>query len=81
MSNIKDREKFNRLDSQIWKRTLVNSKGQTTLPKKLRQKLGINGKKSIVLWISVNKKKDKENEFLVEVGVKRWGENIDLKGR
>jgi len=71
MSNIKNREKFNRFDSQIWKRTRVDSKGQTTLPKKLRQKLGICGKETIVLWISAKRKTGKDNEFLIDVGVKK----------
>ena len=69
MSNIKNREKFNRFDSQIWKKTHVDKKGRTVLPKKLRQKLGLNGHSS-VLWISTKRKKGKDNEFLLEVGVK-----------
>ena len=70
MSNIKDREKFNRLDNQIWKKTRVDSKGQTTLPKKLRQRLGLNNK-SMILWICVDRKNGKDNLFLIEVGVKK----------
>jgi len=69
MSNIKDREKFNRLDSQIWKKTHIDNKGRTVLPKKLRQKLDLNGHSS-VLWISVKRKNGKDNEFLIEIGVK-----------
>ena len=69
MSNIKDREKFNRLDSQIWKKTYVDDKGRCVLPKKLRQKIDLNGHSS-VLWISVKRKAGKANEFLLEVGVK-----------
>jgi len=70
MSNIKYREKFNRLDSQIWKKTHVDSKGRTVLPKKLRRKLGLNANSSI-LWISVKRKDGKDNEFIIEVGVKK----------
>ena len=70
MSNIKDREKFNRLDSQIWKKTHVDSKGRTVLPKKLRQKLDLNGHSS-VLWISAKRKTGKDNEFSIEIGVKK----------
>jgi len=70
MSNIKDREKFERIDKMIWKKTKIDTKGRTVLPKKLRRKLGLNGYSS-VLWISVNRKDGKDNEFLIEVGVKK----------
>ena len=72
MSNIKHREKFRHLDNQIWKKTKVDRKGRTVLPKKLRQRLGLNGHSSI-LWISINRKNNKSNEFLLEVGVKKQG--------
>jgi len=70
MSNIKDREKFERIDKMIWKKSKVDAKGRCVLPKKLRGKLGLNGFSSI-LWISVKRKDGKDNEFLIEVGVKR----------
>lgn len=70
MSNIKHRDKFRRYDSQIWKKTKVDAKGRCVLPKKLRQKLGLNGSSSI-LWISAKRKDGKDNEFLIEVGVKK----------
>jgi len=70
MSNIKDRAKFEELDNTIWKKSKVDKKGRTVLPQKLRRKLGLNGHSS-VLWISVDRKDGKENEFLVELGVKR----------
>jgi len=69
MSNIKDCVKFDRVDSQIWKKTYVDAKGRCVLPKKLRQKLGLNSN-SYVLWISCKHKNGKDNEFLIEVGVK-----------
>jgi bifunctional DNA-binding transcriptional regulator/antitoxin component of YhaV-PrlF toxin-antitoxin module len=70
MTNIKYREKFRRLDSQIWKKTKVDAKGRIVLPKKLRKKLGLNGHSSI-LWISAKRKDGKDNEFLIEVGAER----------
>lgn len=69
MSNIKDRAKFEKLDNQIWKKSKIDSKGRCVLPKKLRQKLGLNGHSSI-LWISICKKTGKANEFTIELGVK-----------
>lgn len=70
MGNIKDRLKFEKLDNTIWKQSKVDGKGRTILPQKLRQKLGITNHGSI-LWIQVNRKKTKDNEFLIEVGVKK----------
>ena len=70
MSNIKDRAKFEKLDCQIWKKSNVDAKGRTVLPKKLRQRLGLNSN-SYVLWISAKHKNGKNNEFLIEVGVKK----------
>lgn len=71
MTNTKHREKFDCLDTQIWKRTCINCKGQTTLPQKLRQILGIKGKDTVVLWISAKRKNGKSNEFLLEIAVKK----------
>lgn len=70
MTNITHREKFERIDNTIWQTSKVDEKGRTVLPQKLRKKLGLNGKSSI-LWICVNRKKDRDNEFLIEVGVKK----------
>jgi len=70
MSNIKHRDKFRLYDCQIWKKTKVDAKGRCVLPKKLRQRLGLNGHSSI-LWISAKRKDGKDNEFLIEVGVKK----------
>ena len=70
MMNIKNREKYECLETQLWKRTSVDKKGQTTLPKKLRLKLGINDKKTTVLWISIHQTK-KDNIFMLEIGVKK----------
>jgi len=70
MSNIKHRDKFRLYDSQIWKKSKVDAKGRCVLPKKLRQKLSLNGHSSI-LWISAKLKDGKDNEFLIEVGVKK----------
>ncbi len=69
MSNIKDRMKFEKLDNTIWKKSKVDSKGRTILPKKLRQKLGLNNHNSI-LWISVKRTKQ-DNIFNLEIGVKK----------
>jgi len=70
MGNIKDRERFERIDKMIWKKTKVDVKGRCVLPKKLRKKLGLNGYSS-VLWISVKRKDGRDNEFLIHVGVKK----------
>ena len=70
MSNVKDRIKFDRADSQIWKKSNIDEKGRTVLPKKLRRKLGLNAN-SYILWISAKHNNDKKNEFLLEIGVKR----------
>lgn len=70
MSNIKDRVKFEKLDNMIWKKTKVDVKGRTVLPQKLRRKLDLNNFSSI-LWISIKRKDGKDNEFLIEVGVKK----------
>lgn len=70
MSNTKLPEKFNRFDSQIWKRSKIDSKGRTVIPKKIRRKLNLNGS-SQILWINVNQKNGRSNEFLIHVGVKR----------
>ena len=70
VGNIKDRQRFERFDKMIWKKSKVDVKGRTVLPKKLRRKLDLNGCSS-VLWISVIRKNGKDNEFLIEVGVKK----------
>jgi bifunctional DNA-binding transcriptional regulator/antitoxin component of YhaV-PrlF toxin-antitoxin module len=71
MSNISDRERFNRLDTQIWERKRVDRQGRVTLPLKLRKKLGLNRNGGEILWISCNRKKNHDNEFLIELGVKK----------
>ena len=64
MTNIRHRERYNRLDIHIWKRTSVDEKGQTTLPKQVRRKIGLDGKKTEILWISVHHGKQ-DNIFLI----------------
>ncbi len=59
---------FKLVGNMIWKRTSIDSKGQTTLPKKLRKQLNLSGK-STILWISVHRT-NKDNVFSVELGVK-----------
>jgi DNA-binding transcriptional regulator/RsmH inhibitor MraZ len=54
----------------IWKKSKLDSKNRVILPKELRQILNFNGKKQI-LWISATKKPDHDNEFILEVGVKK----------
>jgi bifunctional DNA-binding transcriptional regulator/antitoxin component of YhaV-PrlF toxin-antitoxin module len=70
MPNIKDRVKFDRVDCQIWKKSNVDEKGRVVLPKKLRQKLGLNSHR-FILWISAKRKPDRDNEYILEVGVKK----------
>jgi DNA-binding transcriptional regulator/RsmH inhibitor MraZ len=70
MSNISDCERFRRIDRWIWKKTRIDSQGRVTLPQKLRQKLGLNHNSSI-LWICANRKNGKDNEYVVEIGVKK----------
>lgn len=67
MTRPKDRAKFEKLDNTIWQKSKVDNKGRTVLPRKLRQKLGLNANSSI-LWIQVNCKGN--GLFLIEVGVK-----------
>lgn len=67
--NIKNREKFEKLDNKIWKRTKIDRQGRVTLPKKLRRKLRLE-KNSELLWISIKKRKRYDNEFIINVGVK-----------
>lgn len=69
MSNIKHRAKIEAGFVPIWKKTNVDMKGRCVLPQKLRHELGLNAHSNI-LWISVNRKNGKQNEFLIEVGVK-----------
>lgn len=54
----------------IWKKSKLDSKNRVVLPQNLMQILNLNGKKQI-LWISAKKKEDRDNEFLIEVGVKK----------
>jgi len=54
----------------IWKKSNVDKKGRCVLPRKLRQTLCLNGHSSI-LWISIHRKNGRDNEFLIEVGVKK----------
>ena len=61
---------FDGFDCNIWKKTKLDSKNRIVLPKKLRDKLGLNGKKEI-LWISAKRKPNRDNEFILELGVKR----------
>ena len=69
MSNVKRRRKYAMFDCMIWKKSKVDDKGRCVLPKKLRQKLDLNGHSS-VLWISAKRKTGKDSEFLIEIGVK-----------
>ena len=70
MTNITNREKFARLDTMIWKRRKIDSKGRTVLPIKLRRILGLNGH-SVIVWVQVHHKTDKQNEFMIEVMVEK----------
>lgn len=63
-------QNFEFIDNQIWKRSKVDEKGRCVLPKKLRKKLDIK-ENSKILWICINRKKGRVNEFLIEVGVKK----------
>ena len=65
MSNIK-----NRIDCYIWKKSKLDCKGRLVLPKKLRQKLGLNSN-SFILWISAKRKDKRDNEFILEVALKK----------
>lgn len=70
MDNVTDREKYERINNQLWQRSKVDKYGRVTLPKTLRQKLGIEGKNAVVLWIQI-KQKNSDNLFNIEVGVKK----------
>ena len=54
----------------FWKKSKLDAKNRILLPKELRQFLNLNGKKQI-LWISATKKENHDNEFILEVGVKK----------
>jgi len=69
MSNVKRKRKYAMFACMIWKKSKVDDKGRCVLPKKLRKKLDLDGHSS-VLWISAKRKNGKDNEFLLEVGVK-----------
>ena len=71
MTNISDRERYARMDTVLWKKRKVDSKGRTVLPIKLRKLLSI-GKHSSILWIQVYHKNGKNNEFLIEIGVEKY---------
>ena len=70
MTNIKNCEKFDRIDNQIWKKSKIDNKGRCVLPQKLRKKLGL-ATNSTILWISINRKINHNNEFIIEIGVKQ----------
>jgi len=72
MSNITDRERFNRLDTVIWKRRRVDEKGRIVLPVKLRRILGVSPG-SVVVLVQVYRKNGRDNEYLLEVLVDRGG--------
>ena len=58
------------LKQEYVKKSRVDSKGRCVLPQKLRRKLDLNGKSSI-LWMCINRKNGRDNEFLIEVEVKK----------
>ena len=70
MKKETDREKYERINNQLWQRSKVDKFGRLTLPQQLRKKLGIDGRRAVVLWIQINRK-NRDNLFLIEVGVKK----------
>ena len=54
----------------IWKKSKLDSKNRVLLPKDLRHYLNLNGKKQI-LWISAKRKLDHDNEYILEVGIRK----------
>jgi len=68
MTNITDHERLDRLDNMLWKKCKVDVKGRTVLPAKLRKYIGLR-EKSKILWIQVQRKHGRDNEFLLEIGV------------
>ena len=63
-------DKYNKSGFMIWKRSKVDAKGRCVLPQIVRKRLGLNGN-SEILFISIAQKPEKNNEFLLEVGVKK----------
>jgi len=63
-------DKYNKSGFLIWKRSKVDAKGRVVLPRTLRSKLCLN-ENSEILFIQVIKKDGKENEFILELGVKK----------
>lgn len=68
MTNEKNHEKLNKLDSIIWKKRRVDEKGRVTIPSKLRKYLGLR-ENSMILFIEAKPKLSRNNEFLIEIGV------------
>lgn len=68
MTNEKNHEKLNQLDSIIWEKRHVDEKGRTVIPAKLRKYLGLQ-ENSKILWIEARHKTGRDNEFLIEIGV------------
>ena len=69
MTSITDRERYERLNTLIWKKRGIDQKGRTVLPIKLRKILGISGQ-SKILWIEAKHHPNgKSNEFVIEVAV------------
>jgi len=61
---------FNRLNSNLWQRARIDKFGRLTLPQSLRERLGINDKKSEILFISIVQG-SQDNIFNLEIGVKK----------
>jgi AbrB family looped-hinge helix DNA binding protein len=68
MSNITNREKYNKMNTIFWERSKVDKKGRVLIPKAIRQKLSLNGN-SEILWIEIKQKPGKSNEFTIDLGV------------
>jgi len=68
MSGVSDRERYEKLDSMVWKRTKIDLKGRTTIPRKIRKKLRLNETNEL-LWVSVKQKDGSANEYVLELCV------------
>lgn len=71
MGNITDRERLERLNTIIKKRTKVDKRGRTILPLRLRRKMGLRDGSSIIIWTECKRHEVQPNVFIIEVGVKQ----------
>lgn len=53
----------------IWEKRRVDSRNRVKIPKQILQTLGVSNGSGYILFESIERVKDKSNEFLIRVGV------------